>query len=81
MHAKDLADPHNSDWKAARDSQVDVGEGKLPIRQIFAELVRIKYNGCVNLEYEIHPDDPLPGMKKSFAYMRGVLGQLKTSAA
>jgi hypothetical protein len=27
----------------------------------------------VNLEDEIDPMDPLPGMLRSFAYMRGVL--------
>jgi sugar phosphate isomerase/epimerase len=80
MHTKDLADPHNSDWKVARDSQVAVGEGKLPIRQIFAQLIKMGYNGSVNLEYEIHADDPLPGMRKSFTYMRGVLAALQKSA-
>jgi hypothetical protein len=25
------------------------------------------------LEYEIHPEDPMPGVISSFAYMRGVL--------
>ena len=67
MHAKDLAN------KSARDSQVAVGEGKLPIPQIFLQLIKMKYGGYVNLEYEIHADDPLPGMQKSFSYMRGVL--------
>ncbi|HZS57015.1 MAG TPA: sugar phosphate isomerase/epimerase [Bryobacteraceae bacterium] len=80
MHAKDLADPHNPDWKVGRDSQVPVGEGKLPIKQVFAQLIKMNYKGCVNLEYEIHPDDPLPGMQKSFTYMRGVLADLKKSA-
>jgi hypothetical protein len=32
-----------------------------------------KYKGFVDLEYEIHPDDPMPGVISSFAYMRGVL--------
>ena len=81
MHFKDLADPTNKDWKVARDSQVAVGEGKLPIRQIFAQLIKMNYNGCVNLEYEIHEDDPMPGMKQSFAYERKVLGELKANAA
>ncbi len=81
MHAKDLTDPHNPDWKVGRDSQVPVGEGKLPIRQIFAELMKINYKGSVNLEYEVQPDNPLPGMQKSFAYMRGVLTELKKTAA
>ncbi len=71
MHAKDLSDP------MVKESQVAVGEGKLPIRQIFAQLIKMKYNGSVNLEYEIQADDPLPGMKKSFAYMRQVLDSLE----
>ena len=75
MHTKDLADP------MVKDSQVAVGEGKLPIKQIFAQLIKMKYKGCVNLEYEIKDTDPLPGMKKSFAYMRHVLDELKTSNA
>ena len=71
MHVKDLADP------MAKDSQVPVGDGKLPIREIFAQLVKMKYNGSVNLEYEIQETDPLPGMKKSFAYMRSILGGMQ----
>jgi sugar phosphate isomerase/epimerase len=67
MHAKDLAD------STARDSQVAVGEGKLPIPALFRALQKINYQGYVNLEYEINANDPLPGMQVSFAYMRGVL--------
>jgi len=79
MHAKDLADPTNKDWKVARDSQVAVGEGKLPIGRLFEQLVKMGYKGSVNLEYEIHQTDPLPGMKLSFAYMRGVLTGLEAA--
>jgi sugar phosphate isomerase/epimerase len=71
MHVKDLADP------MAKDSQVPVGDGKLPIREIFAQLVKMKYNGSVNLEYEIQETDPMPGMKKSFNYMRSILGSMQ----
>jgi sugar phosphate isomerase/epimerase len=67
MHMKDLA---SFDEK---ESQVAVGEGKMPIRGIFEALIKIKYPGWVDLEYEIHPDDPMPGVIESFAYMRGVL--------
>ncbi|PYP17333.1 MAG: hypothetical protein DMD54_07540 [Gemmatimonadetes bacterium] len=45
---------------------------------IFEQLQAMRYAGYVNLEYEIDPDDPLPGMKQSFAYMRGVLAGLST---
>lgn len=67
MHAKDLTDFHN------RDSQVAVGKGKLPFREIFEALIKTNYKGFIDLEYEIHGDDPMPGVTESFAYMRGVL--------
>ena len=72
MHAKDLRD------LTAKRSQCIVGEGVIPIGAIFEQLQAMRYAGYVNLEYEIDPDDPLPGMKQSFAYMRGVLAGLST---
>ena len=67
MHMKDLTS------FTAKESQVAVGEGKMPVREIFEALIKIKYSGWVDLEYEIHGDDPMPGVTESFAYMRGVL--------
>ncbi len=67
MHIKDLASFTD------RESQVAVGQGKMPIRAIFAALIENKYPGWIDLEYEIHADDPLPGVTESIAYMRGVL--------
>ena len=67
LHMKDLSDVK------VKESQVAVGEGKMPVRGIFEALIKLKYKGCVDLEYEIHEDDPMPGMLESFAYMRGVL--------
>jgi sugar phosphate isomerase/epimerase len=67
MHIKDLADFKDS------KSQVPVGDGIMPIVGIFQALIAIKFKGHVMLEYEIDTDNPLPGMIKSFAYMRGVL--------
>ena len=70
MHAKDLRDPRTA------ASQCIVGEGVIPIAAILQELEIVGYGGYVNLEYEIDADDPLPGMKQSFAYMRGALAGL-----
>jgi sugar phosphate isomerase/epimerase len=70
MHAKDLRD------LTAKASQCIVGAGAIPIAAIFQQLDAIGYRGYVNLEYEIDADDPLPGMKQSFAYMRGALAGL-----
>ena len=67
MHMKDLT---NFNDKA---SQVAVGDGLMPVREIFQALIKINYPGFVDLEYEVHPDDPMPGVISSFAYMRGVL--------
>ena len=58
--------------------QCDVGEGIMPIVGIFRQLQKMGYQGCVNLEYEINGDNPLPGMKNSFSYMRGVLAGLNS---
>ena len=73
MHAKDLRD------FSSVDSQCAVGEGKMPIAEIFRELRRMRYPGYVNLEYEIEPDNPLPGMKLSISYMRGVSSGLASA--
>jgi len=64
---KDLANFHD------KESQVAVGEGIVPVRKIFEALMTMKYPGFVDLEYEIHPDDPMPGVTSSFAYMRRTL--------
>ena len=67
VHMKDLTD------FTKKESQVAVGEGIMPVREIFAALGVIGYQGFADLEYEIHGDDPMPGAIASIAYMRGVL--------
>jgi sugar phosphate isomerase/epimerase len=67
MHMKDLTDFNK------KESQVAVGEGMMPVKGIFEALIATKYEGFVDLEYEINGDDPMPGVIESFAYMRGVL--------
>jgi sugar phosphate isomerase/epimerase len=67
LHVKDLSD------LKAKDSQCDVGDGKIPFPALFRALKKANYKGCVNLEYEINADKPLAGMQRSFSYMRGVM--------
>jgi sugar phosphate isomerase/epimerase len=67
VHMKDLTDFER------KESQVAVGDGIIPVRKMFEALMATKYQGFVDLEYEIHSDDPMPGVIASFAYMRGVL--------
>ena len=70
IHMKDLTNFQD------KESQVAVGEGKMPVPKIFQALAAIGYQGFVDLEYEIHADDPMPGVIASFAYMRNVLAGL-----
>ena len=70
VHVKDLTSFQS------KESQVAVGEGIMPMRKMFEALIATKYKGFVDLEYEIHPDDPMPGAIASFAYMRGILASL-----
>ncbi len=74
VHMKDLAKPNE------RDSQVEVGRGIMPVREIFQALIEIKYPGYVDLEYEIKERDPMPGVVESFAYMRKVLAGMGVPA-
>jgi sugar phosphate isomerase/epimerase len=67
LHMKDLTNFES------KESQVAVGEGAMPVRRMFEALITMKYTGFVDLEYEIRPDDPMPGVIASFAYMRGLL--------
>lgn len=73
FHIKDLGNLMDA------KSQVAVGEGSMPVVEIFKTLRKMKYTGNVNLEYEIKADDPFPGMRESFAYMRGVLAALRSA--
>jgi sugar phosphate isomerase/epimerase len=70
VHMKDLVNFQS------KDSQIPVGDGVMPVKKIFEALIAMNYKGFVDLEYEIHPDDPMPGVIASFAYMRGVLAGL-----
>ena len=70
MHVKDLA------TSPSRTASATSATAIMPFPAIFKQLKKMNYQGCVNLEYEINAKDPLPGMQRSFSYMRGVLAGL-----
>ena len=78
-----LLDLHIKDLRSLsdKDSQVAVGQGAMPVAEVFKALLDMNYQGAVNLEYEINADDPLPGMVESFAHMRGILAGLEAGCA
>ena len=67
LHFKDLRN------KTDKDSQCEVGDGVMPVAAIFKQLKKSGYRGCVNLEYEINSENPLPGAMRSIGFMKGVL--------
>jgi sugar phosphate isomerase/epimerase len=75
MHVKDLRDFSGSK-STPSFGQCDAGDGEMPFPGIFQQLKKMNYQGCVNLEYEINDKNPMPGMQRSFSYMRGVLAGL-----
>jgi sugar phosphate isomerase/epimerase len=72
VHIKDLPKPPIEKDQPV-PAQVAVGDGIMPVREIFQALIAIQYGGYIDLEYEVFPDDPMPGVIASFAFMRGVL--------
>ena len=79
MHVKDLAFFKQEAGMKPGEMQVDVGDGIMPFPQIFKQLKKMNYQGCVNLEYEINGNDPINGVQRSFSYMRGVLAGLASA--
>ncbi len=74
VHMKDLAS------RTEKESQVAVGEGIMPVRDVLQILINNNYTHCVDLEYEIHETDPMPGVIESVAYLRGALNGMSAGA-
>ena len=74
LHVKDLTDARRA------DSQVAVGRGVLDVPRLVRALLEIGYAGQVGLEYEIDPDDPLPGVIESLSYLRGVVAAVAAAS-
>jgi inosose dehydratase len=70
LHAKDLKD------KADKNSRTEVGMGIIDQVALLSALVKHRFQGHVALEYEIKPEDPIPGIRESLAYLRGVAAAL-----
>lgn len=70
IHMKDLRDLNGH-------TDCEVGKGVLPIRDILNTVKTIGYRGCLSLEYEAEPEEPMAGMRASLAYIHGVLAGLE----
>lgn len=70
LHVKDLKDKND------KGSQTESGKGVIDLVGLMAALMKARYGGQVGLEYEINPEDPLPGIRESLGYLRGVAAGL-----
>ena len=71
LHVKDLKD------KADKNSRTEVGMGIIDHAGLLRALIKHRFGGHVALEYEIKPEDPIPGIRESLAYLRGVAAALQ----
>lgn len=76
--ASRLYDFHIKDVSAATTKGVEVvmGKGVIDLPGVVKTLLEIKFSGHLALEHETEPDNPLPGIKECFAYLRKTLATL-----
>lgn len=55
---------------------VIVGTGVLDIKGFFKALKEIGFKGYIALEYELEPDNPIPGIRKSLEFIQKVCSEL-----
>ena len=55
---------------------MEVGAGVLDIVGLLRALAKRRFAGHLALEYEVNPDNPIPGIRESLAYLRGVAATL-----
>jgi sugar phosphate isomerase/epimerase len=70
FHMKDVT------GKTASSGPTEVGKGVIDIPGVLKALLDTKFSYHVALEYEVKADDPMPGVKESYAYIRSVLAKM-----
>ena len=73
-----LYDFHLKDVSAAipTGEHVVFGRGVIDMPAVLRALLEVKFAGHLQIEYEVTPDDPLPGMKESVDYLRKIMAAL-----
>jgi inosose dehydratase len=66
---------HFKDQEGIKEQAV-VGEGKLDIPGIIKMLKKINFAGPLHLEYEDHPDNPMPYIEQCLANMRRMFAEI-----
>jgi sugar phosphate isomerase/epimerase len=70
IHLKDITD------KANKGSGIELGRGLIDVAGVIKTLHKRRFAGHVALEYEVNADNPMPGIRESLGFMRGVAAAL-----
>lgn len=63
---------HFKDTKKGDSTCLPIGDGDWPADELIRKLKSWGYDRMLSVEYEVH-EDPAPGLKKSIAFIKGVL--------
>jgi inosose dehydratase len=68
---------HLKDHDNKRKEDVPYGDpaGVLDVPGVLKALKEVKFDGYVSIEYEAHPDDPSPDMRKCVAYLKDAVAK------
>jgi sugar phosphate isomerase/epimerase len=67
---------HLKDFDPKKEEEVIVGTGALDVPGILKALKDVNFKGYVNLEYELEPKDPSPGMAKGLKNLAAAVKQV-----
>jgi inosose dehydratase len=70
LHIKDMKE------RTPNSDRVEVGTGIIDNIGLLRALAKRRFAGHLALEYEINPDNPVPGIRESLAYLRGAAAAL-----
>jgi sugar phosphate isomerase/epimerase len=75
---KRLYDFHMKDVTSAtaEGHSIEVGKGVIDIVGVLKALIEVNFSYHVALEYEADGDAPMPGVRASYAYIKGVLAAI-----
>lgn len=65
---------HLKDWVHNGDEQI-LGEGDIDLVEVAKALREVKFNGPIFVEFELSPDDPVPGIAKGIENWKKAVSQ------
>lgn len=66
---------HLKDWITGGEEQI-LGEGNIDLKAVATELKALNFAGPLMLEYELTPENPVPGMQKGLANWKKVVEEV-----